>query len=149
MARDADQTVPIRKRAIIVRDTPLFRASALGRPFPTRPLYGALAVLLGGGIASLMVWQGIDGKYVLAFALAPDIALLIGIAPVLARGQLHPRAVPIYNVLHTFVGPLLAVAALLGLGLPWLAGALAWGAHIAVDRCLGFGFRTRAGFIRE
>ena len=41
-----------------------------------------------------------------AFGAAPDIALFVGIAPGLAKGQLHPRAVPLYNALHRFAGPL-------------------------------------------
>lgn len=54
----------------------------------------------------------------MAFALAPDLAVLYGIAPGLARGQLHPRAVPIYNALHQFWGPL----ALGGRAPGWHAG---------------------------
>ena len=30
----------------------------------------------------------------------------------------------------------------------WLAGGLAWAAHIAIDRSLGFGLRTKEGFQR-
>jgi hypothetical protein len=30
----------------------------------------------------------------------------------------------------------------------WLAGGLAWTAHIAIDRSLGFGLRTAQGFQR-
>ena len=46
-------------------------------------------------------------------------------------------------------GPLLlAIAGLLWLGPPWLVGALAWATHIAVDRALGYGPRTREGFRR-
>lgn len=35
-----------------------------------------------------------------AFGAAPDLALLLGAGSGLARGQLHPRAVGIYNALH-------------------------------------------------
>jgi F0F1-type ATP synthase membrane subunit c/vacuolar-type H+-ATPase subunit K len=57
----------------------------------------------------------------------------------LARGQLHPRAVSLYNALHRFWGPLaLAVAALAaGLPLGYVAGASAWGVHVAFDRAIG------------
>mgnify|MGYP006198445953 CR=1 FL=1 len=45
------------------------------------------------------------------FGAMPDIALLLGIGSGLAKGQLHPRAVPLYNALHRFAGP-----AVLGVG---------------------------------
>ncbi len=83
-----------------------------------------------------------------AFAL-PDAALLAGAARGLQRGQLAPRAVPLYNALHHPAGPLVAIVAAAAL-LPdaWLAGALAWGAHVAMDRAAGYGLRTREGFQR-
>ena len=79
----------------------------------------------------------------------PDVALFVGIAPGLAKGQLHSRAVPLYNALHRFTGPLaLAIAAAAFLPLGYLVGALAWGLHIAVDRVAGYGLRTPDGFQR-
>jgi hypothetical protein len=118
--------------------------------FPSRPVYALLALIFIIAIAYLLIGQQVSGWYVLAFAVLPDLTLLVGIAPGSAKGQIHPRAVPLYNALHTVVGPLLlGAAALLWLGLPWLAGALAWATHIAVDRSLGIGLRTREGFIRD
>jgi hypothetical protein len=115
-----------------------------------RPVYALLALLLIIAIAYLVRDRGASGWPVLGFALLPDVAFLKGIAPGLAKGQIHPRAVPLYNALHTFVGPvLLGVAAVVWLGLPWLAGALAWAAHVAVDRSLGIGLRTAEGFMRQ
>jgi len=116
---------------------------------PSRLVYALLAALLIAALVALLL--GIDGGgwQTVVFALMPDVALLVGIAPGLAKGQLHPRAVPLYNALHHPAGPiLLAIAALASLGLPWLAGALAWGTHIAVDRAVGYGPRTREGFQR-
>ena len=84
------------------------------------------------------------------FGLGPDIALLVGVGAGLARGQLHPRAVVLYNLLHRFWVPvLLAVVAASGL-LPigFFIGALVWAFHIALDRALGYGLRTRDGFQR-
>ena len=96
--------------------------------FSARLAYGLLALVLGTALA---------------------VALLVGAAPGLDRGQLHPRAVRLYNALHVFAGPLLlGIAAFLWLGSPWLVGALAWAAHVAVDRALGIGLRTREGFRR-
>ncbi len=115
-------------------------------PFPGRPAYGLLALLLGAGIAVAVLGGVAGGRHALAFALAPDLALLAGAAPGLSRGQFHPRAVPLSNALHRFAGPLLlGLAALLGLGPPWLLGAFAWAAHVAADRALGFAARTRDG----
>ena len=61
----------------------------------------------------------------------------------LTKGQLHPRAVPLYNALHRFIGPVI-LAFVPG----FLVGALAWGLHIAVDRAVGYGLRDRDGFQR-
>ncbi len=81
------------------------------------------------------------------FGLLPDVALLLGIGANLDPGQLHPRAVRLYNLLHAWwLGPVL----LLGGGLlaphsPLWLGGLAWMSHIAIDRTFGFGPRDAAG----
>jgi Domain of unknown function (DUF4260) len=111
--------------------------------------------LLAATLAGLAVFEaanhGTGWWQFLAFGAGPDLALLVGIAPGLAAGQLHPRAVPLYNLLHRFYGPiLLALAAITGLlGVGYLVGALAWGAHIALDRAVGYGLRTPDGFQRS
>ncbi len=115
--------------------TPVFRLAALAAAVGL--FVGALAV---AGASTWQLW---------ALLVAPDIALLLGLAPGLERGQLHPRAVRLYNALHAPAGPLaLAAVALLAGDDAWLAGALAWGAHIAIDRAAGYGPRDRQGFIR-
>jgi hypothetical protein len=84
------------------------------------------------------------------FGMGADLALFAGIGGGLARGQLDPGAVPLYNALHRFYGPgalLLTVVAGL-LGPAWLVAGLAWTFHIALDRALGYGLRTRDGFQR-
>jgi hypothetical protein len=84
----------------------------------------------------------------LAGGLGPDLALLLGAGAGLAPGQLHPRAVPVYNTLHRAWGPVLLIA--LGLSNPvWLVAGLAWGVHVALDRTVGYGLRTRDGFQRR
>ena len=100
-------------------------------------LVGALAAHGGG-------WQAAG------FGLGPDLALLLGVGAGLARGQLHPRAVPAYNAVHRIWGPVALGAAVAFGALPaaWLAGALAWGLHVAVDRTCGYGLRTPDGFQR-
>lgn len=88
---------------------------------------------------------------IFAFGLGPDVALLLGAGRGLERGQLHPRAVPLYNGLHTVWLPvLLGLAALAGVvGSAYLVGALAWGFHVTLDRSIGYGLRTRDGFQRS
>src|SRR5688572_11794484 len=93
--------------------------------FPLRLAHGLLSLVLVTALSDAWLTVGC-GWHALAFLLAPDVALLLGAAPGLARGQLHPRAVPLYNALHTFVGPLLfGIAALLWLGPPWVVAAVA------------------------
>jgi len=108
---------------------------------------GLAAALLASAVALIIVWEATWWQTV-AFALAPDLAVLYGIAPGLARGQLHPRAVALYNALHRFWGPLgLAMMALAaGLPLGYLAGAIAWGFHVAFDRAIGLRLRSPDGF---
>ncbi len=86
----------------------------------------------------------------LVFGIVPHLTVLVGFGQPHARGQLAPRAVPLFNVMHHPVVPL----AVLGLGvagvLPafWLVGALAWLSHIVVDRGFGDGLRTTDGYLR-
>jgi uncharacterized protein DUF4260 len=84
------------------------------------------------------------------FAIAPDLALLLGGGPGLARGQLHPRAVPVYNAVHRFVLPLALLGAVpvFGLSNGWFVAGLAWAMHVSLDRSLGYGLRKRDGFQR-
>ena len=115
----------------------------------TRIVYLALAGLLTAFAFYEMVTNGGATWLALVFVLVPDVALAYGAAPGLERGQLHPRAVRLYNVLHSFVIPACLMVA--GIWLPpvVLAGGLVWAAHIALDRGLGFGPRTREGFQRS
>ncbi len=106
------------------------------------------AVLL---LTLLVVETGAHGAWWAAAAglLAPDLALAYGAGRGLAQGRLHPRAVPLYNAVHRWWPPLalLAVAMLTGpAGL--YVGALAWTAHVAVDRACGYGLRDAQGFQR-
>jgi Domain of unknown function (DUF4260) len=117
---------------------------------PGRVAYAALAAAcFAGAVVLLVVWDAAWWP-TLAFALGPDIAVLFGIAPGLAHGQLHPRAVPLYNALHRFWGPLALALAALAAGLPLgdFAGTLAWAGHVAFDRAVGLGLRTPDGFQR-
>ncbi len=86
-----------------------------------------------------------------AFGFGPDVALLFGVGRGLERGQLHPRAVSVYNALHTIWLPIvLGAVALPGVvSFGYVVGALAWAFHIALDRAVGYGLRTRDGFQRS
>jgi hypothetical protein len=110
-----------------------------------RVAYGALsALLLAAAIAHGGGWW-----YFGAFVMAPDLALFLGIDPALEKGRLHPRAVPVYNALHSYAGPALLGIAALGLGSAWTMGAIAWALHISLDRAIGYGKRTRDGYQRS
>ncbi len=118
---------------------------------PARRLaYAVLAPVLLTAAIVVAITRDAGYWQIFAFGLGPDIALLFGAGRGLEHGQLHPRAVPAYNVLHTlFVPVLLAGAALAGVvGPAYLVAALAWAFHVAVDRAVGYGLRTRAGFQR-
>jgi hypothetical protein len=120
------------------------------RVLASRLAYATLAALLLAGIATDAIthssyWQ------IAVFGVGPDLALLYGGGHDLAPGQLHPRAVPVYNLAHRFWGPV-ALAALAVLGLipnVFLIGALTWLFHIALDRSLGYGLRTSDGYQRS
>lgn len=114
-----------------------------------RLAYGAVGLIAAIAAITLVVWRHASWWQIPVFAVAPDVALLVGMSSGLQRGQLHPRAVPFYNAVHRFWAPvaLVVVAALLQ-QFAWVAGGLAWIAHIAFDRSLGFGLRTHEGFQR-
>jgi hypothetical protein len=115
-----------------------------------RIAYASLAAALLVLLVVELVRHSTGWWQLAAFGAGPDVALLLGIGAGLARGRLHPRAVPLYNVLHRFWGPLALGAVVVTAGLPrgYLVGALAWALHIALDRAVGYGLRTRDGFQR-
>lgn len=116
-----------------------------------RASYAGLAILLLVAVVVEAVNHSTGYWQIAAFALAPDLPLLFGTGTGLERGQLHPRAVRPYNLVHRIWGPLalviLGAAGVLEIG--WLIGGLAWAFHIALDRSLGYGLRTPDGFQRD
>ena len=113
----------------------LFRATA------SRPLYAI------GGLAALAGAVALIGPWAFALWLLPDIALIAGLRRGFADdGRLAPRAVPLYNALHSLPAPVAvsivgAVAAdplVAGLGVLWIS-------HVTLDRAMGFGLRTPDG----
>ena len=121
----------------------------LARPW-RRLGYAVLASALIGLIVLVYARETVGWWPVVAFGIGPDLPLLLGVGRGLERGQLHPRAVPLYNLVHRFWGPVALAAIALAAGLPaaWLVGALAWATHVAVDRAAGYTLRTRDGFQR-
>jgi hypothetical protein len=119
-------------------------------PAVRRTAYAAASALLLAAIAFELARHATGWWQLPAFGLGPDLALLLGGGGGLARGQLHRRAVRLYNALHVFAGPL-ALGLLAGAGaLPreLVVGSLVWAFHVALDRSLGYGLRTRDGFQR-
>lgn len=129
------------------------RRTAIDFALPTRNArrltYGAFALALLGLLVAATSTQETPYWVAVAGALAPDAALLLGIGRGLARGQIHPRAVPLYNGAHRFWGPAAVGAAAVALASASVfVVALAWAFHVALDRAVGYGLRTRDGFQR-
>jgi hypothetical protein len=129
-------------------------ASVPETAYLTRPdgrvAFAVLGALLLASIAAEAIKHSTGYWQIAAFGFAPDLALFYGAGPGLARGQIHPRAVWLYNTVHRFWGPitLAALAALGVLSVGFFIGALTWAFHIALDRSLGYGLRTRDGYQR-
>ena len=125
-------------------------ATAVSRRSTRRLAYALLSLVLLVAIVVTLAVEGTGWWQLAAFGAGPDLALLFGARRGLARGQLHPRAVSTYNLLHRFWGPLAlgALAALGVVGVGYLVGALAWALHVSIDRAVGYGLRTPDGFQR-
>jgi hypothetical protein len=115
-----------------------------------RVAHAPLAALLLAALTVETIDHSTGYWQVAAFGLGPDLALCFGAGRGLAHGQIHPRAVGLYNLVHRFWGPLILVSlAALGIvSVGFFIGALAWGCHVALDRSLGYGLRARDGFHR-
>jgi pimeloyl-ACP methyl ester carboxylesterase len=111
-----------------------------------RAAHGVVGLALAAWAFVSVVGRGEGLWHIVAFAFAPDLPLLIGGGR--EKGRIGRWAVRPYNVTHRFVGPVVLAVISLGLGAAWLTGALAWAAHIALDRSLGFGLRAPDGSIR-
>lgn len=116
-----------------------------------RRLAYALLAVAAATLAVAVVAKGHASWWPLVvFAIAPDITLLFGAGAGLQRGQLATRAVPFYNAVHRFWAPAVLIVLTFALHADaWFAAGLAWAAHIAFDRSLGFGLRTPQGFQRD
>jgi hypothetical protein len=130
-------------------------------PRPAVSTAGRRAGWLGLGLAAL-AFGGLEvanhGPWALAlliaFAIAPDLTFLVGLgqARQLQPGQLPPAAVPWYNAAHRVWGPAAVLVIFTVTPLSWaplFAAGLGWLAHVAIDRAMGYGLRTAAGFQRH
>lgn len=116
-----------------------------------RLAFAVLGALLLAVLAAEAIKHSTGYWQIVAFGFGPDLTLFFGVGRGLARGQIHPRAVALYNSAHRFWGPiaLAALAALGVLSVGFFIGALTWGFHIALDRALGYGLRTNDGYQRS
>ena len=122
-----------------------------------RIAWGILAVvLIGFAIFEDAKYGGVAIAVLVVFAILPDLSLIGAFA---GSGRLRPDRVRLYNLAHAWWLPVALVVASLAVPVPgfgwglrpgleiFLAG-LAWLAHIAVDRAVGYGLRAPDGSIR-
>ncbi len=128
-----------------------FSQSSLHSSKVTRRLGWGLtaAALLAGTVLQVQDHGG--GWLALGFLIMPDLAILAGIERGLQKGQLSPRAVPVYNALHRFVGPAIIALLVVAGVLPsvWLSAAFSWALHVSFDRAVGYGLRGADGYQRS
>jgi hypothetical protein len=99
-------------------------------------LEGLMVLLL-----TTYLYANVGGTWLLfgAFFFAPDISFASYLA--------GPRAgAIIYNVAHSYVGPIALAAASFISGRVGLSVALVWGAHLGFDRALGYGLKYPTAF---
>src|SRR4051812_40207868 len=101
---------------------------ATPRPTASRTAYVAATALLLATLVLELVKHRTGYWQVAAFGMGADVALFLGAGSGLEKGQLHPRAVPLYNLLHRFWLPLalVALASSGALSIGYLIGGLAW-----------------------
>jgi uncharacterized protein DUF4260 len=130
--------------------------SAARRALPNVAFIARRAAWFAGFLGLMAAAIATTGRFdlgvipIVAFLILPDLGMLPGIGQPHEKRQLPARAVPFYNALHQPVVPavLLAVVLLAGAGPAWFVAGLAWAAHIAIDRAVGYGLRTPDGWQR-
>ncbi len=87
----------------------------------------------------------------LVFTIVPDLPRLLGVGQPRAHGHLATRAVPLFNLLHHPVPPLVLLGlATAGVLSPlWLVGSMAWLGHLVLGLGIGDRLRTRDGRLRS
>ncbi len=97
----------------------------------------AIGILIGA-VATHILWGGNWWLFAL-FAILPDIALLAYIG--YDGATRWPSLV--YNALHTYAIPILLLIVFWSFQPVFLLG---WVAHIALDRLVGYGFKSATNF---
>jgi hypothetical protein len=111
--------------------------SAVQEPVRTWLRFEGLAAL----VLSTYLYATQGGSWFLfgALFLVPDISF----AGYLAGPRIGAM---IYNLAHSYVGPLTLAGAHFVSGMPGLLLAMVWGAHIGFDRTLGYGLKYSTAF---
>lgn len=131
--------------------------AAARRPRPLAPAaraaWGVLAAaLLAATLFETVAHGGATVPLAVLGIVGPDLAFLAGAGRPHAPGQLPPRAVGPYNLVHRPWLPLAAMATSALLEQPAAAALFtlgcAWLLHVAVDRVAGFGLRAADGYRR-
>jgi hypothetical protein len=107
----------------------------------------AATFLLAFAVFEAVKYGGWTVGALLLGLIGPDLTFLTGIgAGPIERGVMPRRVVPFYNAAHHWALPvvLLVVFSFVTTPAAFTLG-LAWLAHIAVDRAVGYGFRTADG----
>jgi len=144
-------------RALLSDHIRLGRAAEAPPPVPQGRRLRRRHLWLIPGLAIAFYANALAGEHGLAlaplllFAIVPHLPVLLGVGQPHARGQMAARAVPLFNVMHHPVPPLVVLGlAAAGILSPfWLVGALAWFSHIVVDLAVGHGLRTADGWRRQ
>lgn len=109
------------------------------------------------GLGIALIANAEAGQYnvglapLLIFGIVPHLTAALGIGQPHASGQMGPRAVPLFNVMHEPIVPLMVLGLAVASVLPpfWLVGALAWLSHIVADWGFDNGLRTADGFLKS
>ena len=111
--------------------------AVLDRPVVLLRLEG---LALGAAAVWAFALSGASGWLFAALVLAPDLAMLGYLA--------GPRAgAACYNAVHTYAAPVALAAVASAAGWSWgLPVAFVWGAHVGLDRALGYGLKLPDGF---
>jgi len=113
------------------------------------PLASAFAAV--GGAIALAHYSSAPWWIVPLGVIGPDLSFLAAIGgPSNVNGNMPPRVIRPYNLVHHPLGPtaLLVVGALLRSPIA-VGAALAWGSHLLWDRGVGYGMRRADGTIIE
>lgn len=140
-----------------LRPDPIGVVGAEGPPVSSRRRLRARHLWLVPGLAIAVYANAQAGAHglglgpLLIFGIVPHLPSLLGIGQPHAPGQMARRAVPLFNLMHHPLPPLVVLGlAAAGILSPfWLVGALAWLSHIVADLGFDKGLRTADGWRRR